>query len=258
MQQLRAAIEKARSAAPPGSAARRDPPSPGLWESLRQVSLDPELLASERIVSWQRAEPAHRVFDQLRGRVLQVMRIRGWRRIGIAAPTPGCGATTTAVNLALSLARRSSRRVLLLDLAVGAPGISRCLGQEVGGSFADWLSGEAPVNDHFLRLGLNLALGIGSEPVEDGAMSLEDPECAARLGAITAALAPDVEILDLAPLLGTEEGVAALRLVDGVVVVASAGRTTAEELAECRRLVGEESFAGVVLNRCDDRAAAGG
>lgn len=261
MQHLRLAIEKSRAERPSrmgtsGAAAR----VPGTWEALPQIGLDPELLARRQIVSWERSDPAHQAFDLLRSRLLQTMREHGWRRVGISAPGSGCGATVVAANLALGLARRSSRRTLLLDLHLGAPGLARCLGQEdEPRALAAWLAGEAPLTGQFVRLGANLAVGLGTEPAEDGAARLEAALRNARLDAMAAALGAEVTICDLAPMLTSDEAAAALPLVDCVLLVAEAGRTTAEEIRTCRRLLGDNTgFAGVVLNRCGGRRRPGG
>lgn len=259
MQHLRLAIERARAeAAParPGVSAS----ATGAWEALPQLALDPDLLAREGVVTWSRSDPAHRAFDLLRSRLVHLARERGWRRIGIAAPDFGCGASVVAANLALGLARRTSRRALLMDLHPGRPGLARCLGQEDGcGDLAAWLAGGTQLAAPFLRLGANLALGLAAGACEDGVDRLEAVQRNGRLDAIAAALAAEVTLCDLAPLLASDEGAAALPLVDAVLLVAEAGRTTAAEIEACRRLLGEETgFAGVVLNRCGGRGRRGG
>lgn len=261
MQHLRLAMEKSRTeqrTRPPLSERPRSVQA-GAWEALEQITLDPAHLARNRIVAWERADPANRAFDLLRIQLLQRMRENGWKRVGVTSPHPGGGATVVAANLALGLARRSQRRALLLDLNLGAPGLAAALGQdEIRRDIGGWLSGEAGFKGHFARLGANLALGLASGPVDNGGVCLEAAQRNGRLDAIAAALAAEVTICDLAPALASDEAAAAFPMLDCVLVVAEAGRTSAEDIRACCRLLGDEAaFAGVLLNRSADAPRRG-
>lgn len=50
--------------------------------------------------------PAAAAFDHLRNRLLHGLTQKGWRKIAISSPTHGCGKSTVATSLALTLARR--------------------------------------------------------------------------------------------------------------------------------------------------------
>ncbi len=56
------------------------------------------------------------------------MGVSGWRVLGVTSPTPGCGKTLTAVNLAFSMARQPDQAVVLVDLDFQKPQVGNSLG----------------------------------------------------------------------------------------------------------------------------------
>src|SRR6202034_2845913 len=75
----------------------------------------PEILESHRIVDPSRSDPAAAAFRMLRTQVLQRMDDKGWRSIAVLSPNAEDGKTTTAINLAISLAHDHRHTVLLVD-----------------------------------------------------------------------------------------------------------------------------------------------
>src|SRR5262245_12915814 len=93
-----------------------------------ELTLDPRHLESRRIVAHDVRDPRAKSFDILRTQVLRTMDTSHWQMLAVTSPTPGCGKTVTAVNLALSIARQSDRAVLLVDLDLQKPQVAACLG----------------------------------------------------------------------------------------------------------------------------------
>ena len=77
-----------------GSAAQTD-----------ELELNLGHLQARRIVAYNGADQRSRPYDMLRTQVLQSMGVSGWKVLGVTSPTPGCGKTLTAINLALSIAQ---------------------------------------------------------------------------------------------------------------------------------------------------------
>lgn len=266
MERLRDAIEKARAerhaltgseAADPSPArAARQPPARGAqaaWDALEMLKLDDAHLAAERIVAWQKSDPAHVAFDVLRTRLLQLLREKGWRKVLVTSPGKGCGKTTVAINLAISLARHAAVRTVLIDLDLKTPRVASRLGLGVVPiSVAEWLGSEAPVHSHFIRIGDNLAVCLNMVPAKNSAELLQDARTARRLGAAIEELAPTVVIYDLPPMLVSDDAIGFLPQVDCTLLVAGAGQTSAEEVDDCERLLdGNTNFLGVLLNKCE-------
>lgn len=222
------------------------------WPLLRLVApgiRSPEM-ARAPLVNLHRDDPAAAAFDLLRTRLLQALRDNGWSRVAVTAPTKGCGATFTAVNLALSLARIQGSRTVLMDMNLRTPGIGAALDMRGFGHMRSFLCGEAPVRDQFLRVNDTLALGLTREPERNAAELLHDARTAGALNRMLNELRPGVVLYDLPPVLAHDDVAAFLPQVDGVLLVADGTRTTAAQIAACERILdGQTRLLGVVLNR---------
>lgn len=202
------------------------------------------------LVNLHRDGAASRAFDLLRTRLLQALRDNGWSRVAIAAPTRGCGATFTAVNLALSLARIPGSRTVLTDLDMRAPGVAATLGLDAPGRMREFLSGDAPVNQQYLRISDTLAVGLTAQVEKDASERLQSPEAERSLRGMIADLGPAVALFDLPPVLEHDDLAAFLPQVDGVLLVADGQSTTSAHIAACERVLnGQTRLLGVVLNR---------
>ncbi len=222
------------------------------WNALRPVTIGgPQIFTGTTpLVSFNRNDPASRAFDQLRTQVLQTLRSNGWSRIAIAAPTPGCGSTFTAVNLGLSFSRVPGSRILLMDLNLRAPGIAAALGVNSTGDMRNYLSGNIASSQFLVRPKDTLALGLASKQEQDASELLLHQRTAKVLNAINKDFRPDVTIYDLPPVLAFDDLVALLPQIDGVLLVADGTKTTAAQIraSECA-LEGRTKVLGVVLNQ---------
>jgi Mrp family chromosome partitioning ATPase len=225
---------------------------PPLWDRLPQIPFDPDhpVGASVPLVSTCRSAPAARAFDLLRTRLLQTLKARSWRCIAICAPSSDCGATFTAVNLALSLARVPSSRTLLMDLNFRAPGVASALGLAAEGDLPAFLAGNIPVEDALVRPLDTLALGLNTVRDENAAEILHGRRCADVLDDMIRRTEVETVLFDLPPLLEFDDAAAFLPQVDGVLLVSDGTRTTAAQLAACESiLAGQVPLLGVLLNR---------
>jgi Mrp family chromosome partitioning ATPase len=221
------------------------------WAALDEVTLDVAHLHLKRIVSYQKNDPVHVVFDVLRTRLLKVFKDNGWSRLGITSPTKGCGKTFVAANLALSLARQAECRTVLIDMDLKLPDLAGTLGLTTPRSIERYLTGQTRPEAYFRRVGPNLALGLNTERVHDSAELIQDGRTAQVLARMCDLYSPDAVIYDLPPMLVSDDTIGFLPQIDCVLLVAAAGQTKSAEIDECERLLGETTnFLGVLLNKC--------
>lgn len=240
---------------PPPQAPLRPPPrrteaTEALWGVLPEAPLKPARLRRNRIVTLEKNDPAHMAYDMLRTRILQRFRSEGWRRLALTSPAPGCGKTLTSLNLAFSVARQRRLRVLILDFDLRRPRLASLLGLRPPVCVSRYLLGEEPVERSFARLAPNLAAGLAAGPLRHSTELLQDEGSLEALVALEHALAPDLVIYDLPPLLASDDASAFLEHVDGGLLVAAAGETPLAEIDLCaRQLTSLTSDLGVVLNK---------
>lgn len=255
MERIQSALAKARAARdrklhatkPAGSKAGGES---GPWPGLAELPLDPRLLERNRIVALHPGASAAS-FDVMRTNLLRTLRTNGWTRVAVTSPTPGCGKSTVAANLAFSLARLADTRVLLVELDLRHPSLLAMLGQPSGQNFAGMLASGTVDYAQIRRSGQNLAVALNSRPMENPAELLSAARTADMIDEIEAQLRPDVVIFDLSPMLAGDDALAFLDQVDCALMVAAADETTVTEIDTCGKdLAKRTQVLGVVLNKC--------
>lgn len=266
VERLKAAIDKARAAregdaagaaavatAPAAASASPTPlRTDAGWSALPEITLDPAHLTRNRIVTHEKTDPVHAVFDVLRTRILKVCRDNGWRRVGISSATAACGKSLISCNLALSFARQPDLRTALVDMDLRRPTLATMLGVETSARLQDFLEGAVPLQRHFMRVGGTLALGLNAAHVAASGELMQSARARESLGAMIDALRPDIVIYDMPPMLIGDDAIAFLDALDCMLIVAASGVTTADHLRECERLLtGHAPYLGVVLNKVE-------
>src|SRR6185312_14455432 len=225
--------------------------NPIRWGGIQTLVVDAKRMARNRIVSYERTDSAHLAFDMMRTKVLRDMQATGWHSLGVTSPTAGCGKTTIALNLALSLARQEDLRIGLMDLDLRRPRLARILGNNPDFTTQDLLSARCSIEGFFTRIGSNLAIGASPESMPHPAELLHNKLTSQCLQRLQRALRADIVIYDLPPMLVSDDCAGFLPNVDRVMLVAAAEASTIAEIDVCERELSEqEKLLGVVLNKC--------
>lgn len=235
-------------------------PQQNPWDSLPLIPVNEHLMDENLIITAKRHDPAHASFDVLRTRLVQTLADKGWSRVAITSPTKGCGKSFVAINLAIALSRYESHRTVLMDMDLRDPSLATLLGVDDPGSMGAFLHGDRPLTQHFHRFGANslkigqrLAIAMNDTPETYAAEILAEPQTHERLREMEHALKPDIVLYDLLPALAHDDVIAFREMFDGVLIVAGGGDTTASEIREVMRRLGDNiPLLGVVLNKADD------
>jgi capsular exopolysaccharide synthesis family protein len=175
----------------------------------------------------------------------------------VTSPEPGDGKTTTAVNLAITIAL-SGRKVLLIDADMRRPNSHKMLGVERRPGLAQILSGENglthtifddPIIDGFDVL----PAGVPNVPPTE----LLDSE---RMRTLIAAVTElyDVVVIDTPPVLAATDPVVVAPYCDAILVVASADKTDFRALSQVKSTLEAVGVAigGIIFNRYDAERAS--
>ena len=253
MESIRQAVERARNR----SAGPAEPGQNGSGAKIQETVLDGVHLQSKRIISQDITDVRSRPFGMLRTQVLQSMDLKGWRTLAVTSPTPNCGKTVTALNLALSIARQPERSVLLVDLDFRKPQVAASLGLKCDGGVLSVLDGKMKLSDAIIHARVdNLQFMVlptaatiaSSELISSRAM-------AAMLGVIRSEYRSQTIILDLPPILSGDDVIAILPQIDCVLFVAAVGTTTVSQIKECNKHLQSAEIARIVLNKVPETSA---
>jgi Mrp family chromosome partitioning ATPase len=213
-----------------------------------------DILERNRIMNPSASEPAAVAFRMLRTQVLQRMDANGWRSLAIFGPSAHDGKTTTAINLAVSLASDRLHTVLLVDFDFKHPTLAARLGlaPEFGGD--DALSGRARVEnclyhpEGFERLVLLPARGT----LENSSEILAGQRSREVVGELRTRYPERIIIFDLPPVLSADDALSFAPLIECGLVVAAEGRTRRNDLVRTVELLHKTPLVGTVLNRATD------
>lgn len=222
-----------------------------LWQHLAPITLDGARLARNHILLNTGLDAASSALDMMRTKSAITLRDNKWITLAIASPTRGCGATTVAANLALGLARQPDTRVLLMDLNLRRPRLAALFGIEARYNIETLLNGTNTLQRGLVRYRHNLAIAPNSLPIGCSSELLQARSTRAIFDDLRDQLAPNVIILDLPPMLESDDLLVSLPLLDCVMLVAGAGISSLGEIDICEReLVARTNLLGVVLNQC--------
>jgi protein-tyrosine kinase len=214
-------------------------------------------------IDYQRAEEHHcLVRDQpgaaedsvkiLRTRLLQLTRDRGWRTVLVTSARPGEGKTVTAINLAFAMAREYQQTIVLVDGDLRNPTIGTYLGIEGQKGLANYFVDDTPLHQIILWPGVEkLTLISGGPPLPNSAEVIGSPRMQALVQEMKARYEDRYVFFDFPPLLTTADALAFLPLVDCVLLVVEAGKTSARDIVRAKKLIPEEKLLGLVLNKSD-------
>ena len=221
------------------------------WSQLPPIALDSEALCANGILT-RRSLPESRPFDALRTRTRQRMHAAGWRRLAICSPKPEGGASTVALNLAFSFARKTEDRIVSIEANLAAPSHLRILAQPPRDvSIVRMFEGRENFAAVGVRAGPALAMAFATHPRDDDSDILQGSGLRAALDRLDSTYAPSLMVFDAPPLLEGDAAMSLLEIVDCALIVARADRVTRDELDLAERLISEQTnLIGIVLNGC--------
>ena len=175
--------------------------------------------------------------------------------IVVTSALPSEGKTTTAVNLAMSIAAEEDLRVVLVDADFIKPDALRQLGVHASKGLIDVLQNpRMDLSEVMLRTDIDKLSLIPSGQLHDRCTELL---ASARMDEIISELASRYQdrilIFDSPPLLVTTESVVLASHMGQIVMVVQAGRTKRESLNSALELLGDRPNLGLVLNRTTAR-----
>jgi Mrp family chromosome partitioning ATPase len=209
------------------------------------------LLERNRIVNPASADPAAGAFRMLRTQVLQRMDANSWRSLAIFSPTAKDGKTTTAINLAISLASDQRHTVLLVEFDFKRPMLGVRLGLKPESGSDDALTGKARVEDCLYHPeGFDrFVLFPARDALVNSSEILAGPRSRAIVAELRARYPERIVVYDLPPVLAADDALAFAPLVECGLVVAAEGRTRRNDLVRTIELLNKTPLVGTVLNR---------
>lgn len=196
------------------------------------------------------ASPSYRI---LRARLLQRCRNNHWSTLAITSPGPGEGKSITSINLAVSIAREGNQDVFLLDLDMRNPSTCKYFGVTPRHDVSDFFTDKVGAQDVFFTVGIEqLTIAGGIMGTSNASELLANDRLDELLAYIRGISSNPLVLIDLPPIVNTDDALVVAPKVDAIVLVASEGVTKRDSLDQALGLLSDFKVAGVVLNRTNE------
>ena len=190
-------------------------------------------------------------YNLLRVRLETMLTQMKYNSILVTSPGPDEGKTLTAVNLAISISRETSRTVLLIDGDMRRPTVTNYLGLPESPGLYEHLTQNVPLKELLINPGWPrfTLLPAGKPQEEYPADILGSPAMQELIWDVKNRYPERFIIFDSPPLMLYSDALYLARYVDSVLMVARSGKTKESALKEAIEMVKDRPFLGTVLNR---------
>mgnify|MGYP000040393127 FL=1 len=256
-EQHRGVPPAASSARPRARPAPAAPIDPAQVRHFQTVPADRALLEKYCVLPQVSDQAALRAYKILRTRVLRRLEASHWHSFAVTGVTAGVGKTLTAINLSIALAQDPSTSVFLLDLDLERPRIAHYLGMtgmrgEHG--LSDYLLGNASIDSIIYSPEIErLAVIPNFEAISQSSELLTSPRMAQLLHALEAEVPRRILVVDMPPVLASDDVIAFAPQVDAMLLVIAEGITGRDAVRSAKEVLAEMNLLGVVLNRSAER-----
>jgi len=225
-------------------------PSSIEYSATKVIEPDFEQLRRQLLVAADPDDSRADIYRMLRTQAFRQMRGQKHFVIGVCSANHGEGKTLVAANLALTIAMDPGRTALLVDLDLRRPVLHRYFGFEPEAGLDDYLMGEASLSDCLVNPGIRrFVLLPVHRPVVRSSEFLVSPMMQDLAEDLRGHYPDRIIVLDMPPVLATDDCLVALRYVDASLLIVEEGKTKREEIAHAQDLLREGNLIGTVLNK---------
>lgn len=224
-------------------------PKPKAVARSRVERVSVEHLVANRLIAAQSRNEANDVFRLLRTRVLKRLDENQFNSLMLVSSAPGEGKSLLAGNLALSIAKLTTRSVLLVDTDLRRPSVHELFGVKGTPGLVDYLVERTPLETCLVNPGIERLVLLPAGGATDTSSELLASERMLALAREVQTRYPDrIVIYDAPPLLCSDDAVKISQYVDCGLLVASEGLTRQADLERGLALLEGFPLIGTVLN----------
>lgn len=216
----------------------------------RSIQLDPAILHANRCVALGGEAATVDSYKVLRTQILQRMKQTGGNTLMVTSALPGEGKTTTAINLAFTMAREFQQTVLLVDCDLQQQDVHKHLGYGSERGLIDYLLDDCPVTELFTWPGIEkITLISGGRLVRDSSELLGSPRMKELVIDMKSRYPDRFVIFDMQSTFAGADSLVFAPLVDNILMVVQESASSAKEIGRAISLLPQEKLVGVMLNR---------
>ncbi len=259
-------IEKALEQAVRMRESVKDSPSApeSIIESANKASVLPQFQIKDSIIDPARVDrhivcitdplsASSEQYRKLRARIITATKPDFQNTIMVTSADIGEGKSVTSINFAVALAQEIDYTVLLVDADLRKPSIHQYLGIQAGLGLSDYLSGKVELSDVLVNTGIGkLVLLPAGTLSPNPAELLSSNRMRELVQEMKHRYGDRYIIFDTSPVLVSADAISMSGLVDGVLFVIQAARTTERTARKAISLINSAPILGAVFNNVPD------
>lgn len=227
------------------------------YSETKVKKIDSRILKKGKVISlFHEIEKIDQI-KTLRTQVINHLREVGGNSILVTSANPYEGKTFTAINLGVSIAQELDRTVLIVDADMRKHTkhhqdfATDFFGTDMAEGLSNYLLGQAEIPEVLMNPGIDrLVLLPAGRPLPNSAELLGSPRMVMLVNDIKSRYADDrIIIFDSCSLLGCADPLVLTRYVDGILFVAEAEKTSAEDINKSMELLKGKPVFGTVFNK---------
>ena len=221
-----------------------------VYTQTRVVPIDEKILLNNKIYSYFQDNLLTEQLRVLRTKIIDKLEKTNGNTILITSARPGEGKTLIAINLAISIAQKYDRTVLLVDANLKNPMVHSYLGIDVDKGLSDVLLKEAYIHEVLINPSIpRFIIMPAGRKVPGSAELLNSPTAEIVFHDIKTRYPERLIIFDSPSILTCADPLVLADYADAVLLVIEAEKTPAEDIKEAVKLLQEKPLVGVVLNK---------
>ncbi len=220
--------------------------------SSQVIELNKRVLARNRISLGLDDQEIYDYYNLLRTQVLQRTRDLGQNTIMVTGTTTGVGATTTSINLAISIAKELGQHCLLVDAHLRRAHVDDILGWQATTGLSDYILKDVPIYKLQVRTSLDkFSVLPAGEPIIGSTEILGSPKMQLLVQEMKERYPDRYVIFNCPAVLTSPDALVFSDYVDGILLVVDA-KTNRAQVAKAMTLLEGRNVLGTVLNKATE------
>ncbi len=215
-----------------------------------KIETNKSLLKKNKVLSAINDQKIIDSYGLLRTRVLRRMQQNRWKSIGITSAGKDNGKTLTAINLGISIARKQSYTVVVVDADLRNPSLHKLFGFKPRVGLSDYLKSDISIDKVLVHPSIERLVILPGKKSTDASSELLSSHKMSRLTQDLKTRYPSrIVIYDLPPVLVSDDVVAFAPNLDTALLIVEEGGTETDKLKRSMDLLEGVDIIGTVLNK---------
>lgn len=259
MEKIQQALEKARQEREKGTADTGTSKERGelvdaadiQYTQTRLFSSSETIQRENRLVAVSNEKDYVESFKILSTQVIQRLEENNWKSLAVTSVSDGEGATTTAINLGISIAKEVEYTVLVVDANLREPELHAHFGIKPKYGLCDYLKQNIDLSDILIKPDNidHFVILPGGEPISNSSEMLGSPKMRSLVSELTERYPKRIILFDLPPVLGTADTMSFIPNVDAALLVIEDDVTREADLKQAVETLSVTNILGTVLNK---------